>query len=132
MKRASRHAQATLVLQGRGGMATVRPSRALSYAPATRRTLSMVLVKAEPGTDLQALKRRIEAETVDVVRADKVLNVVVKLADDLVVLRVNVRKRDRAVAHPALKISRDVNLLACPAYATMYAPARPCSGLPSW
>jgi putative ABC transport system permease protein len=58
-----------------GGVAETKPtfqaaptvyttySRALSYAPATRRTLSMVLVKAEPGTDLQALKRRIEAET---------------------------------------------------------------------
>jgi putative ABC transport system permease protein len=38
-------------------------SRAISYAPATRRTLSMVLVKADPSVPIAELQRRIAAET---------------------------------------------------------------------
>ncbi|MFO0782858.1 MAG: ABC transporter permease [Phycisphaerales bacterium] len=38
-------------------------SRAISFAPANRRTLSMVLVKAEPGVDIKDLQRRLAAET---------------------------------------------------------------------
>lgn len=38
-------------------------SRAIRFAPANRRTLSMVLVKADPGVDVQDLKRRIAADT---------------------------------------------------------------------
>ena len=38
-------------------------SRAISFAPANRRTLSMVLVKADPGIPVAALRDRIERET---------------------------------------------------------------------
>ena len=38
-------------------------SRAISFAPANRRTLSMILVKAGPGEDIAALRERIERET---------------------------------------------------------------------
>lgn len=58
-----------------GGIATTTPTfqavptvyttytRAIGFAPANRRTLSMILVKAEPGTDLRRLQRRIAQET---------------------------------------------------------------------
>lgn len=38
-------------------------SRAISFAPANRRTLSMVLVKADPGVAVPELRARIERET---------------------------------------------------------------------
>ncbi len=38
-------------------------SRALSFAPRERRLLSFILVKARPGTDIEALKRRITEQT---------------------------------------------------------------------
>jgi putative ABC transport system permease protein len=38
-------------------------TRAIGFSPANRRTLSMILVKADPGVPLQALADRIERET---------------------------------------------------------------------
>lgn len=38
-------------------------SRALGFAPANRRTLSMILVKAEPGADIEALRERLAKDT---------------------------------------------------------------------
>ena len=58
-----------------GGIAETKPtfqnvptiyttySRAIGYSPAVRRTLSMILVKADAGTGIPALRARIERET---------------------------------------------------------------------